>query len=118
MRGRAYRAAAGDHPQAAARLREALALWRGTALPRSHALDSPGGLVLADLAEALASVAPSPERAAELLGAATALRGARIEGDPDVVRTERDVRAQLSPEAYDKAFDQGRSLGSAAVSER
>ncbi|UUU25162.1 BTAD domain-containing putative transcriptional regulator [Streptomyces sp. DSM 40750] len=85
---------------------------------RSHALDSPDVLARAELAEALASVAPTAGRAAELLGAATALRGARVEGDPDAVRTERDVRGRLSPEAYDKAFDQGRRLGSAAVSER
>lgn len=85
---------------------------------RSHALESPDVLALADLADALAAVAPSAGRAAELLGAATALRGARIEGDPDVVRTERCVRARLSPEAYDQAFDRGRSLGSAAVSEQ
>lgn len=82
------------------------------------AVEVPGDLELADSAEALASVAESPERAAVLLGAATALRGARVEGDPDVVRTEKDVREKLSPEAYDKAFEQGRSLRSAAVSER
>ncbi|MEE1760195.1 AfsR/SARP family transcriptional regulator [Streptomyces sp. SP18BB07] len=85
---------------------------------RAHAQDSTDVLARAELAEALACVAPTAERAAELLGAATALRGARIEGDPDVGRTERDVRGRLSPAAYDKAFDRGRSLGSAAVSER
>ena len=57
-------------------------------------------------------------RAAELLGAAAGLRGAVTRGDPDVVRTEDDVRTRLSAEAYDKAFEQGRSLRSAAVSER
>ncbi|MFF4835726.1 BTAD domain-containing putative transcriptional regulator [Streptomyces sp. NPDC001315] len=85
---------------------------------RTLALDSPDVFALAGVADALASVAPHPERAAELLGAATGLRGAPAEGDPDVVRTERDVRARLSAEAYDKAFEQGRSLRSAAVSER
>ncbi|MCD9876688.1 BTAD domain-containing putative transcriptional regulator [Streptomyces guryensis] len=82
------------------------------------AAEGPGDLELADCAEALASVAGSPERAAVLLGAATGLRGMRVEGDPDVVRTEQDVRARLSPEAYVKAFEQGRSLRSAAVSGR
>jgi predicted ATPase len=84
----------------------------------SHARDSTDVLARAELAEALASVAPTAEGAARLLGAATALRGTRVEGAPDVVRTERDVRGRLSPEAYDRAFDQGRRLGSAAVSER
>ncbi|GAA2512395.1 BTAD domain-containing putative transcriptional regulator [Streptomyces longisporus] len=82
------------------------------------AAEGPGDLELADSVEALASVAESPQRAAVLLGAATALRGMRNERDPDLVRTERDVRAQLSPEAYDNAFERGRSLRSAAVSER
>ncbi|GAA3067209.1 BTAD domain-containing putative transcriptional regulator [Streptomyces glomeratus] len=75
-------------------------------------------LELAAAAEALASVAESPERAAELLGAATGLRGAPLPGDPDVVRTLRATREKLSPKAYEEAFDQGRRLRSAAVSER
>ncbi|WP_234490209.1 tetratricopeptide repeat protein [Streptomyces sp. MBT33] len=79
--------------------------------------EGPGDLELADAAEALASVA-APERAAELLGAAAALRGVGNAVDPDVVRTERNARAELSAQAYDKAFDQGRALRSAAVSER
>ena len=82
------------------------------------AAEGPGDLELADAAEALASVAESPERAAVLLGAGAGLRGARPEGDRDVVRTDRDVRAKLSPEAYEQAFEQGRMLRSAAVSER
>ncbi|MFG2467481.1 BTAD domain-containing putative transcriptional regulator [Streptomyces canus] len=85
---------------------------------RAHALDAPDVLALAALAEALASVAPRPEKAAELLGAAEGLRGASAEADLDVVRTKKDVRRKLSPEAYDKAFEQGRALRSAAVSER
>ncbi|MER5528452.1 BTAD domain-containing putative transcriptional regulator [Streptomyces sp. NPDC002677] len=82
------------------------------------AVDGPGTLELADAAEALASVADSAERAAVLLGAATALRGARAEADLDVVRVEREVRTKLSAEAYDQAFDQGLRQRSAAVSER
>ncbi|MEU9154765.1 BTAD domain-containing putative transcriptional regulator [Streptomyces sp. NPDC048417] len=82
------------------------------------AVEGPGTLELADAAEASASVADSAVRAAVLLGAATALRGARAEADPDVVRVERDVRAKLSAEAYDQAFAQGLRQRSAAVSER
>jgi tetratricopeptide (TPR) repeat protein len=82
------------------------------------AFEAPGALELAKAAEALASVADTAERAAVLLGAATALRGARDTADPDVVRTERDVRAKLSPQAYEAAFEEGRKLRSAAVSER
>ncbi|GGN76207.1 SARP family transcriptional regulator [Streptomyces albiflavescens] len=77
-----------------------------------------GGLELADATEALASVAESPERAAVLLGAAVALRGAAAEGDPEIVGIRERIHEALSPEAYEKAFQQGRSLGSAAVSER
>ncbi|MGW1214683.1 BTAD domain-containing putative transcriptional regulator [Streptomyces sp. NPDC002499] len=82
------------------------------------AAEGPGDLELADAAEALASVAESPERAATLLGAGAGLRGARPEGDRDVVRTDRDVRAKLSPGAYERAFEEGRRLRSAVVSER
>ncbi|MFD4629805.1 BTAD domain-containing putative transcriptional regulator [Streptomyces sp. NPDC058284] len=73
---------------------------------------------LAEVAEALAAVAASPEDAARLLGAAHGLRGLSIAGDPDVVRVEEAARARLSPGAYDKAFGQGRRLRSAAVRER
>ncbi|GAA3818767.1 BTAD domain-containing putative transcriptional regulator [Streptomyces coacervatus] len=82
------------------------------------AVEGWGDLELADAAEALASTADSAERATVLLGAAAGLRGGRVEGDPDVVRIEADVRAKLSPEAYDQAFEQGLRLRSAAVSER
>ncbi|MFD5543112.1 tetratricopeptide repeat protein [Streptomyces sp. NPDC127079] len=82
------------------------------------AVEGPGDLELADAAEALASVAGTAERAAVLLGAAAGLRGAGTEADPDVVRVVADVRARLSPEAYDQAFERGRRQRSAAVSER
>ena len=90
--------------------------WFGQA--RTHSLDTPDVTVLAAVAEALASVAACPERAAELLGAAEGLRGASAEGDPDVVRTKKDVRRRLSAEDHDTAFARGRALRSAAVSER
>ncbi|MFD5077132.1 BTAD domain-containing putative transcriptional regulator [Streptomyces sp. NPDC058371] len=81
------------------------------------AVESPGTLELADAAEALACVADSPERAAVLLGAAVALRGAALQGDPEAVRTAREIRAAVSSEAYEKAFAQGRRLGAVAVTE-
>ncbi|WP_406365422.1 BTAD domain-containing putative transcriptional regulator [Streptomyces sp. NBC_00645] len=77
-----------------------------------------GGLELADVAEASAAVAGSPARAAVLLGAAVVLRGCAADGDPEIVRTTDGVRKRLSPEAYGKAFREGRRLGAAAVSER
>lgn len=80
--------------------------------------ESPGVLELAEAAEALASVAESPERAAVLLGAGAGLRGVPPHADPDVARTEREVRARLTPQAYADAFDLGRRRRSAAVSER
>ncbi|MEV0210376.1 BTAD domain-containing putative transcriptional regulator [Streptomyces sp. NPDC050788] len=82
------------------------------------AVEGPGDLELADTAEALASTAGSPERAAVLLGAATGLRGGRIENNPDVAPVEAKARANLSPEAFDQAYEQGRKLRSAAISER
>ncbi|MFI1166726.1 ATP-binding protein [Streptomyces sp. NPDC020801] len=85
---------------------------------RAQALESPDVLALADVADALAEVAGPPARAAELLGAAVGLRGTFLENDPDVVRTRGRVRAELSPAAYEKAFEQGRSLRSAAIGER
>ncbi|POX55182.1 AfsR/SARP family transcriptional regulator [Streptomyces sp. Ru71] len=85
---------------------------------RAQAPRSPDVLLPADVADALAGLAARPEEAAELLGAAAGLRGMRLDGDPDVVRTVRRTRACLSPEAYDEAFERGRRLRSAAVSER
>lgn len=82
------------------------------------AVEGPGDLELADTAEALASTADSAEQTAVLLGAATGLRGGRIEGDPDVAPVEAKARAELSPEAFAQAFEQGRKLRSAAVSGR
>ncbi|MFC9925173.1 BTAD domain-containing putative transcriptional regulator [Streptomyces sp. NPDC127190] len=84
----------------------------------AQALESPEVLLLADVADALAAVAPRPERAAELLGAAAGLRGTPQLGDPDVVTTTEHTRACLSPKEFEQAFEQGRKLRSAAVSER
>ncbi|KOX05895.1 ATP-binding protein [Streptomyces sp. NRRL B-3648] len=101
-------AAEGDRDTAGERLAQA----------RAQALESRDTLLLADVADALAALAPRPERAAELLGAAAGLRGAALPGDPDVARTTRHTRACLSAAAYAAAYEQGRGLRSAAVSER
>ncbi|MFF7372376.1 ATP-binding protein [Streptomyces tricolor] len=85
---------------------------------RAQALDPPDPLLLADVADALADLAPAPERAAELLGAAAGLRGAPLSGSPDVARTTRHTRACLSAQDYATAYERGRSLRSAAVGER
>ncbi|MEU7582960.1 BTAD domain-containing putative transcriptional regulator [Streptomyces sp. NPDC041068] len=73
---------------------------------------------LAEVAEALAATATDPEETALLLGAAHGLRGTLIADDPDVVPLQEAARARLSPQAYEKAFERGRSLRSAAVRER
>ncbi|MEU6588017.1 BTAD domain-containing putative transcriptional regulator [Streptomyces sp. NPDC046881] len=96
--------------------RDAARDWLAQA--RAQALESRDALLLADVADALAALAPRPQRAAELLGAAAGLRGVPLPGDPDVARTTRHTRACLSPEAYATAYEQGRGLRSAAVSER
>jgi hypothetical protein len=75
-------------------------------------------LELADAAEALASVAQDPREAAVLLGAGAGLRGLALAGDPDVAPVEARVRAALTPETYEKAFEEGRAMRSAAVSRR
>ncbi|MFE0100865.1 BTAD domain-containing putative transcriptional regulator [Streptomyces sp. NPDC059009] len=69
----------------------------------------------AGVAEALAAVAAAPEDAARLLGAATGVRGTLIAGDPDVVPVEEAARARVSPQAYEKAFEEGRELGERAL---
>ncbi|MEW2527146.1 BTAD domain-containing putative transcriptional regulator [Streptomyces sp. NPDC047071] len=69
----------------------------------------------AHVAEALAVTAAGPEEAARLLGAAAGLRGTLIAGDPDVSPVESDVRARLSPEAYEKAYARGRREPTAAL---
>lgn len=89
--------------------------WAGQAA--ALAVESPGVLELAESAEALAVLSDSPERAAVLLGAAIGLRGTARRGDPEAVRDGRDIREKLSPEAYEKAFEQGRVLGAAALTD-
>ncbi|WP_030676033.1 ATP-binding protein [Streptomyces sp. NRRL B-1347] len=69
----------------------------------------------AGVAEALAATAAGPEEAARLLGAAAGLRGTLIADDPDVAPVVREVRARLSPETYEKAFERGRREPTAAL---
>ncbi|WP_434597075.1 BTAD domain-containing putative transcriptional regulator [Streptomyces sp. A5-4] len=89
--------------------------WFGQA--RDLAVEQPEDIALADVAEAWAEVA-APEAAAELLGAAEALRGAPLAGDLDVVRVGEAARSRLSATAYRAAYERGHALRSAAVSER
>jgi tetratricopeptide (TPR) repeat protein len=77
---------------------------------RALALEQGHPLELAAVAEALASSADS-ERAALLLGAAEALRGTALVHDPDLVRLAESVRK------HPGAYERGRALRSAAVSE-
>ncbi|MFJ4878693.1 BTAD domain-containing putative transcriptional regulator [Streptomyces sp. NPDC088745] len=71
------------------------------------AAGQPGRLIPAELAEARAE-ACAPERAAELLGEAEALRGALVLGDLDVVRTREAARSGLTEESYRAAYERGR----------
>ncbi|MEU6843959.1 BTAD domain-containing putative transcriptional regulator [Streptomyces sp. NPDC046716] len=85
---------------------------------QARALSTDGvaqGLELAVVAEALAARAEEPERAATLLGAASALRGRLIVDDPDVTPLEQRLRRMLAPEVFKKAFELGGSLREAAV---
>lgn len=78
------------------------------------ALDGHDMPVLASAGEALAWWALESghaERAAELLGAAVALRGHPDLGSPDPIATTRRVREALAPEAYEAAYERGAALG-------
>ncbi|GII95633.1 BTAD domain-containing putative transcriptional regulator [Sinosporangium siamense] len=69
--------------------------------------------VMADIAEALASVAVAirdPGRAATLLGSTRVLRGVASVGDPDRDRTVTAARAALGDEAFDRAREAGAAL--------
>jgi len=70
---------------------------------------------IAECLEGLARVAEPPERAAKLLGAATALREAVGTPLPPAERSDHDrlleaVRTPLGPEAFAAAWDQGRAM--------
>ncbi|MFI0981869.1 BTAD domain-containing putative transcriptional regulator [Streptomyces sp. NPDC021093] len=69
--------------------------------------ETPGRLLLAEIAEARAAAA-DPLRAAELLGEAEGLRGTALLGDRDVVRTRETARGALSGAEYGAAYERGR----------
>ncbi|MEU8888860.1 BTAD domain-containing putative transcriptional regulator [Streptomyces sp. NPDC048442] len=69
--------------------------------------ETPGRLLLAEIAEARAEAA-GPLRAAELLGEAEGLRGTAVLGDRDVVRTRETARGALSAAEYGAAYERGR----------
>ncbi|TDE26918.1 tetratricopeptide repeat protein, partial [Nonomuraea mesophila] len=102
--------ATGDVSEAARRHEQALAA----------VLESPLSADLADVAEGLAGLAlagrrpdertPGAERAAQLLGAAVALRGTSVAGEPDVARIAAAATEILGPEAFAAAFSRGASM--------
>ncbi len=75
---------------------------------RWHA-GSSGASALEGLA-AVAQVEGHPERAALLLGAAVAVRGVAITGDPDVTAVRTTISESLGTEAFERAYDVGRGL--------
>jgi tetratricopeptide (TPR) repeat protein len=107
----------GDLAQAWSRFDQALsAVQRPMNLPAAAgAIEGLAGLALAG---------NEPERAARLLGAAEAMRGSSMPGDPDVAAVAAAARAELGDAAYDRAYAAGaaltpdEALRSAAVSER
>jgi predicted ATPase/DNA-binding SARP family transcriptional activator/tetratricopeptide (TPR) repeat protein len=73
--------------------------------------------VIADVADALAALAVAggqPERAARMLGLATATRGLPDRGSPDVAAAESAARAGLGPR-YDRAYTAAARLSPAAA---
>jgi len=57
----------------------------------------------------------SPDEAAEVLGAAHALRGAPDAFNPDVTRLAEDLRCTLGERAYEAAYAAGRGLDRAGA---
>ncbi|GAA5058796.1 hypothetical protein GCM10023259_044100 [Thermocatellispora tengchongensis] len=97
---------------------EAAAAWHGEAV--AAALTSPMAVDEAAAAEGAAGAAlltGSPHRAALLLGAAVALRGTAVAGDPDVARVAAAVTECLGPEAFAEAYAQGAGLSAAQARE-
>ncbi|HEX6470027.1 MAG TPA: BTAD domain-containing putative transcriptional regulator [Streptosporangiaceae bacterium] len=101
-------AAGGDAAGARLRHRQALAL----------ALDRRILPVAAEAAEGLAWVAAldgAAERAALLLGAAVALRGTAVAGDPDVAHVAALVRESIGAAAFAGAYERGTALDPAGA---
>ncbi|MEU6174919.1 BTAD domain-containing putative transcriptional regulator [Streptantibioticus parmotrematis] len=70
---------------------------------------------VADAAAHLALLDGTPERAAELLGIARALRGMQVVAGPDAAVTEAAAREALGAEAYAAAHDRGAGLDAAGA---
>jgi len=66
----------------------------------------------------LAYAAGEPERAAELLGAGSAVRGADDPTDPMTAQLAAQLRAALGEDTYDRAYQSGRALTRPAAIER
>jgi predicted ATPase/DNA-binding SARP family transcriptional activator len=67
---------------------------------------------------ALAFALGQPERAAELLGARTVVRGGDDPTDPTAVKLVPQLRATLGDDRYDRAVRRGKALSRAAAIER
>jgi predicted ATPase/DNA-binding SARP family transcriptional activator len=72
------------------------------------------GVVLAELAAARADF----ERAAEVLGAATSLRGANDPTSPDIAKLTARLRTKLGDDAFEAAYGAGVALDRAAATAR
>ncbi|WP_158887088.1 BTAD domain-containing putative transcriptional regulator [Amycolatopsis anabasis] len=66
--------------------------------------------VVAEAVECLAGLAADGEEAALLFGAAAALRGTAVAGDPDLERSTGRIRARIGEPAYAAAFARGAAL--------
>lgn len=96
--------AEGDRAEAGRRHGEALALTRtppAVTMDLAHATEGYAGLALLEGAA---------ERAAFLLGAGVALRGAAVAGDPDVARVAAGATELIGAEAFAAAFARGAAL--------
>jgi hypothetical protein len=85
------------------------------------AMDTDDMPVVAQVCGAVAGLALTvgdPERAAELLGAGGAVRGADDPTDPMTAPLSAKIRAALGPDRYDRAYQNGRALDRQAAIER
>jgi predicted ATPase/DNA-binding SARP family transcriptional activator len=89
----------------------ARALYRQASDSEYSARNLPLAAALADAFAGLALLDGAPERAAQLLGLARALRGREALTSPDVARTVAAARARLGGPAYDAAHARGTALG-------
>ncbi|WUI01988.1 winged helix-turn-helix domain-containing protein [Spirillospora sp. NBC_00431] len=102
--------ATGAMDDATARLDEAL---RGGVKTHDHPIVAYVLAVQAEHARALGA----PERAAELLGTADALRGTRDHSLPDALATEKAARKALGEDLFTKAYTKGRNRPPEVISE-